>query len=92
MGDELFVLVRREGIPDGVDDDPVELRALHPRHRQLVDVREVPLAEFAIAVDVELLVGELAVPGKLLVVAEVGAIGDSVVLPPCRGPRSAAGP
>ena len=83
MRDELLVLVRREGVAHGVHDDPVEVRALHPRHRQLVDVREVTLAELAIPVDVELLVGELAVPGELLVVAEIRTVRDRVVLPRC---------
>jgi len=80
MRDELLVLVDGEGVAHRVHQDPVELRALHPGHRQLVDVREVAFAELAIPVDLELTVGDLAVPGELFGIAQILAIRDGEVL------------
>src|ERR1700722_18702660 len=78
--DELLVLVRRKRRAHGLDNDPVELRTLHPRHRQLVDVSEVALAEFTVAVDLELPVGDAPVSRELLLVAQVGPVGNREVL------------
>ena len=70
----------------------VELRRGDPLEHELVDVGEPGVAEVAVAVDLEVLVGQLAVGGELLLVGEVLAVADLEVAPGVEvQPRLAAG-
>src|SRR4051794_40950795 len=74
--DEVLVLVLRERRAHGGDDQLVELRALDVLDGRLVEVRELRVAELAVAVDVEVVLGECAVPVELLGVGQVVAVTD----------------
>ena len=81
MADEALVLVRRVGLAHGAHEQPVELGRGDPVEHQLVDVGEARVAEVAVAVDLEVVVGQLAVGGELLLVGEVLAVADLEVAP-----------
>src|SRR6202035_1127918 len=68
MCDELLVLMGRERVLHRVHDDPIEILALHPGDGELIDMREMPVAEFAIPVDLELVIRKLPISGELLLV------------------------
>src|SRR5947208_6600274 len=76
MPEEALVLVRRVGRLHGLDEQPVELGRSDEVVDELVEVRQVGRAELAIAVGLEVLVGELAVLGELVLVAQVGPVAD----------------
>ena len=86
------MLVGRVGRADGVDEQAVEVGRADPVEHELVDVREPAVAEVAVAVDLEVLVGERAVGGELLRVGEVLAVADLEVAAGVEvEPRLAAG-
>src|SRR3954451_1251631 len=76
VGDEMLVLVLGERRLHGGDDQLVELRALDVVDGRLVEVREVRVAELAVVVDVEVVLGQPAVPVQLLLVGQVVAVAD----------------
>jgi hypothetical protein len=53
VGDQLLVLVGREGPLHGGDQQPVELGALHVLAHAVVGVAQVPVAELGEALDAE---------------------------------------
>ena len=53
MGDQLLVLVGREGPLHGGDQQPVELGALHVLAHAVVGVAQVPVAELGEALDAD---------------------------------------
>src|SRR6476620_12348292 len=69
--DEALVLVRRVGAAHGLEQQAVELGRGDPLEHELVDVAQPAVDEVEIAVDLEVLVGQLAVAGELLLVVEV---------------------
>src|SRR5262249_42211518 len=76
VGHEVLVLVLRERRLHGRDDQVVELRALDVVEGRLVEVREVRGAELAVVVDVEVVLGQLAVAVESLPVGQVVAVAD----------------
>src|SRR6476660_3757219 len=71
MLDEVFVLVGGEGRAHRSHEDVVELLRREPPVRDLVQIGKVVVAELVVVVDLEVRVGEPAVPRKLLLVREV---------------------
>src|SRR5262245_57091300 len=76
VGDEVLVLVLGERRMHGRDDQLVELWALDVLDGRLVEVLEVRGAELAVAVDIEVVLGQLAVAVEFLLVGQVVAVAD----------------
>src|SRR3954452_12038723 len=76
VSDEALVLVLGVQRADRVDEQGVELLRGDPVEDKLVDVGEAAGAEVAVAVGVEVLVGQPAVGGELLLVRQVVAVAD----------------
>lgn len=79
MPDEPLVLVGGIGGANRVDKQAVEIGGAHPVEDDLVHVAQAAVAEVVVSVGLEVLVGQRAVRGQLLGVAEVFAVGDREV-------------
>src|SRR4029453_2835637 len=79
--DEPVMFMRGVGAPYGVDEQPIEVCAVHPIKGDLVIVPESARAEVEVALGLEVLICQSSISRELGVVRQILTVGDVEVAP-----------